>query len=502
MDNKNNEIIKTALTVYKRRYLFISLFILITTVGIIGAHFVPKKYEANSTVFIQESLIKNLVQGIAVTPDMKGRVKVLKYALLSRDLISKVLGEMGINYKSKGPAALDSLVTSIQKRTKIILKGRDGLFTVSFVDKDPAFAQDFTNRLIQTYLEDNLSSKRKETYGANRFLDEQISLFRNKLNKAQDAIIDFRKKHDIYVTDDEKTVLDDIKQYNDSINTIDLNLLTSIAQESELKRQLKRISPTVSIFSEQQKHNQIQTLQKKIKQLLVTYTDKYPEVVQLEAQVQALKAQKANGNSSDVTQNRMTSVNPVFQEVQQKLFDLETQISAQKAKRKRLKELLDQRIREVRNVPENRKKIELLMQERDSLKRIYDQLLTRMGQSEVSKQMEIGAKTTNFRVVDPALYPVEPVSPNMVKMILAALMLGIGGGLGGVFLAENIAGTVTETKQLQDLGLDVLAIIPKIRDHAAEAQRRRKDLLVYGFTAVYFSGVICLLAYETLKRLI
>lgn len=500
MEQKYDEIFKKWHILYKRRYLLVVLFIIITTTVIVWSHFLPKKYESNSTVFIEENVIKNLVKGIAVTPDMDDKIRVLQYALLSRELIAKVLNEMDINDKTRSPENLQDLVSSIRKRTKIYVKGKD-LFTVSFVDQDPEFAQQFTNRLIQRYLEDNISSKRKETYGANRFLDEQITLFKGKLDKAEDALIKFRKKHNIYVTDDEKTILDDIKKYSSDIDNIELNLDTLHAKKNQFKKQLMAIHPTVDIFSQQQKNDRILTMENKIKQLLVTYTDKYPEVVKLQAQVQALKSQQATGDSSEVTQTKMTSVNPVFQDVQQKAFELDSDISAQRAKLQRLKQLLAQRKMEIRTVPENRKKIAMLVQERDSLKRIYDQLLMRMGQSEVSKQMEIGDKTTNFRVVDPALYPTEPVSPDMVKMILLALLVGIGGGIGGVLLADNLDGTVRGVEDIQDLGVDVLAVIPKIRDHAAELNRRRKDLLVYGLTAVYFSGVVCLLAYEAVKRL-
>ncbi len=501
MEQKYDELLKKWQILYKRKYLFVVLFIILTTTVIVWSHFLPKKYEANSTVFIEENVIKNLVKGIAVTPEMDDKIRVLQYALLSRELIAKVLNEMDINDKTRSPEKLQDLVSSIRKRTKIYVKGKD-LFTVSFVDQDPEFAQQFTNRLIQRYLEDNISSKRKETYGANRFLDEQITLFKGKLDKAEDALIKFRKKHNIYVTDDEKTILEEIKKYSSDIDNIELNLDTLHAKKNQFKKQLMAIHPTVDIFSQQQKNDRILTMENKIKQLLVTYTGKYPEVVKLRAQVQALKSQQATGDNSEVTQTKMTSVNPVFQDVQQKAFELDSDISAQRAKLQRLKQLLAQRKMEIRTVPENRKKIAMLVQERDSLKRIYDQLLMRMGQSEVSKQMEIGDKTTNFRVVDPALYPTEPISPDMVKMILLALLVGIGGGIGGVLLADNLDGTVRGVEDIQDLGVDVLAVIPKIRDHAAELNRRRKDLLVYGLTAVYFSGVVCLLAYEAVKRLV
>ena len=58
-----------------------------------------------------------------------------------------------------------------------VVRVSDHGITVMLIDPDPAFAQNFINKLVGKYVEENISAKRDETYGANRFLDEQLVLF-------------------------------------------------------------------------------------------------------------------------------------------------------------------------------------------------------------------------------------------------------------------------------------------------------------------------------------
>jgi polysaccharide chain length determinant protein (PEP-CTERM system associated) len=388
--------------------------------------------------------------------------------------------------------------STLQKRTSINVKGSD-LFTVSIVDRDPRFAQGFTNRLIGRYLEENLSAKREETYGANRFLDEQLVHFKSKLDEAEDAIIAFRKNQGIYLSLDERSQLEDIKQYQREIENIALNLDTLLARKERLTEQLKAVDPTVAIFGESQQEDRIAGLEKRLAQLLLSYTENYPEVVRLKVEIEGIKRMAAAGPGAG-RESLMTSANPVHQEVQQKSLEVEAEISALQARQKRLRSLIATREGELQNIPENRKQLAVLEQERDSYRKLYEELLARMGQSEVSKQMEIGDKTTNFRVVDPAVLPILPVSPNMLNMLLLAIAGGLGAGLGAAMLRENLDHSIKNLEHLQQLKVEVLAVIPRIDEPQTVARRRRLDLLAYGFASVYMFGVVCLLAYEAIKR--
>jgi uncharacterized protein involved in exopolysaccharide biosynthesis len=184
--------------------------------------------------------------------------------------------------------------------------------------------------------------------------------------------------------------------------------------------------------------------------------------------------------------------------VSQKLLETETEITALGARQERLRDMILQKEKELRFIPENTKKLGILTQERDSYRRIYQDLLARMGRSEVSKQMEIGDKTTNFRVVDPAILPVSPISPNMVRMILMAIAAGFGAGFGVVFLLEMLDTSVKEVRQIKEFDFEILAIIPRISNEVQERALYLRDRRIFIASGFYFICVLGVLAFEIL----
>lgn len=498
MEQNLSEIFRYLKMVYKRRHLAIAMALLVAT-AVIGTSYVwPKKYQVDSTVFIEENVIKNLVKGIAITPDMQDRIKVIRYALLSRGLISRVLADLDVDTTVKSPQELQQLVTELQRRTNITIKGSE-LFIVSLTDPDPSFATNFINKLVGKYVEENVSSTRDETYGANRFLDEQLVLFKQKLDQAENTIIDFRRSKGIYLSVDEGATLGQIREHQAQLETLSLEMSTLQARRNQLNQQLRGLEPTVSLFSEQQSNSRLTTLENRLRQLLLSYTENYPEVVRVKAEITALR-NRGEAGENEGAGTSMTGANPLYQDAKQKVMEVEAELSSLGAKKARLLELVAEKEKELQSIPEHAKELKVLVQERDSVRKVYEDLLARMGQSEVSKQMEIGDKTTTFRVVDPAIFPRKPVSPNMVKMILFALVAGLGAGIGLAVLLEMRTSAVKDSSQLQELGVEVLAVIPHVPNPLELRRWQRLDRLAYSAAGVWCLGFVAVLGYELLGR--
>jgi capsular exopolysaccharide synthesis family protein len=71
-------------------------------------------------------------------------------------------------------------------------------------------------------------------------------------------------------------------------------------------------------------------------------------------------------------------------------------------------------------------------------------------------------KTTHVRVLDRALLPVTPVSPNLIKNVGASLLAGLLLGLAVAFLASRLDRTIRSVESLENLGVDVLGVIPHL----------------------------------------
>ena len=110
---------KYLILIGKNKKLFVITALVIMTVITSVSYFLPRKYEANSTVFIEKSVISDLVKGIAVTPSMEDKIKVLNYAITSRTLLLKVIDDLDLNVNKQNDAQLEELVAKFQKNTVI-----------------------------------------------------------------------------------------------------------------------------------------------------------------------------------------------------------------------------------------------------------------------------------------------------------------------------------------------------------------------------------------------
>ena len=496
MNLQHSEIQKYLRALNKGKYFFIVLSLSIMSVIVWGSYFLPKKYEAKSTIFIESNVIQNLIQGIAISPSMVDRIRVLSYAMLSRDLISKVLSDLDVDARKK--VDFEEKIKEYQAKTAISVKDND-IFIVSVRDMNPKFAMDYVNALVRKYVEENVSSKREEAYGANRFLNEQVAQFKEKLDKADEKIINFRKVKGIYMAVDEGSVIQEIKQLKTEIENINVMRNQLMATKNVTQMQLKNEQPMTVAFS-RYSGGEVTALENRMRQLLVRYTENYPEVIKIKAEIEVLKkqaeAKPKDVPSGDTTEPEMSTMNPIYQQLKQTFLQTEAEIEALDARKRQLASLIGQKETELRNIPEGKKVLADFEKERDSYKQIYEQILQKVGQSEVSKQMEIGDKATTFRIVDPAIMPTKPVSPNRVKMILAGIFFGIFGGFAGIVAKENLSTTVKSVENLKRLGVEVLAVIPRIFNEEEQQIKAKKDKLVYSIAGSYLCVIGLLLVHE------
>ncbi len=490
MELPTGELKKYLKVVLKRKTLFIVLSLCVMSVVIWGSYFLPKKYKAESTVFIEQNVIKELVKGIAITPSMEDRLRVIRYAMLSRGLVLKVFKDLDLDSKAINDKQLEEMVQDFQLRTSITVKGND-LFIVSILNKSPKLARDYVNTLVRRYVEENVSSKREEAYGAGRFLSEQMASQKEKLDKAEQAVIKYRQEKGIYLAQDEKKIITDIKYYRDQLEGLKIEKNELAATSSSIKNQLKGVDQYSVSVMKHTENRSVKALQKKIDALLVRYTENYPEVVKLKAEIEALKNQGAiQKDAEKSTEPEQSAINPIYQELTQRELQAEAGIQANDAKQKQIGALIAARETELRNIPPSRLKLGDLEQERDAAKELYTKLLERQGQSDVSKEMEVADKSTTFRIVDPAVLPQKPASPNRVMISLAAIFLGLAGGLGGVFVRDGVDTSVKRAKTLRDLGFQVLAVIPRIHNEEAAQAVMKKDRKLYAIAGSYLI-VLC-----------
>jgi uncharacterized protein involved in exopolysaccharide biosynthesis len=244
MENKPQELdIRRYLQiVYKKRYLAIAVAAAITTLIIVAIYVRTPSYEVSSRVSVEKNYLDVLMKDISIASSMIDvPVQALTAVMLSRSMLLQVMSDLEIDVKSKGEAEIERLIKHYQKSTKINVemnRSSRQIFTVTYRNRNPRFARDYVNALINRYIIDSLSSKRQDAAGANRFVIEQIALYRNKINRI----------------------------------------------EAELARSPKERGI-------QKLPDRLSSLQKKYDDLLEQYTEQHPEVVRLRSEIESIRGQ-------------------------------------------------------------------------------------------------------------------------------------------------------------------------------------------------------------------
>ncbi|MFC1644111.1 polysaccharide biosynthesis tyrosine autokinase, partial [Candidatus Omnitrophota bacterium] len=105
----------------------------------------------------------------------------------------------------------------------------------------------------------------------------------------------------------------------------------------------------------------------------------------------------------------------------------------------------------------------VLKRDVDTNQEIYESLLKRIGETEVTGEL----KTTNIRVIDKATVPTGTVRPKIKKNLLIAFLVGLMGGGGLAFLFEGLDQSINTPEDIKNyLRLPALASIalPKEED--------------------------------------
>ena len=499
MNSQNEQIKQFLQAAFTRRRLFLVVAATVALFIVAGTFFVPKVYEAKSTVFIERNVLNSLMQGITINPSMNDRIRVLRYSMLSRDVVTRTLKKMDMDAREQyaDAASFEALVQKCQEKTLINVRGSD-LFFVSIVDPDPYFAKEYINTLVNIYVEENMAGRREESYGANRFLAEQVAFYKGELDEIESNILDFRKKTGIYSNVNEVVVMDKIAKDEEELKRLRSQKNVIASTIKTIKMQLEAMQGAKDLgFSDSfddifgdtgGEDYRVEQLQAKVDELLLFYNDQYPTVVKLREQIEELKKRQEDNPPAPAPVVEVSDYNPVddpiYVDLKMRMNSAQSDLNALASKEKDLLAGIEANQSLLRDFPQDKKTLNNMERERVSRLEVYDKLLQRVGISEVSKQMEVSDKSTTFRIVDPAILPTAPVGTKRISLMLLGVIAGLAAGFGAVFVLEMLDDSIKGPQSFRELGVTVLAEIPFIWSEVENQLVRKKDVAAVVFASL------------------
>jgi polysaccharide chain length determinant protein (PEP-CTERM system associated) len=429
-------------------------------------------------------------------------VALMTRTLLSRPNLEKVARMTDMDLTATTPEAMEMLLNKLRHEITFTGSNRQNLYSISYADKNPQLAKNVVQSLLTLFVESSLGDSRKDSMTAQKFLNDQIKEYEAKLIAAEDALKEFKRKYMGLMPGEGKGYFADLQAAKEKLASAELQLKEVRNRRDELKRQLQDEEKKMEAATASGAHpaintaldSRIETMQTRLDDLLLKYTDQHPDVVSLKKTIKALKAQREKEIAQIVKSSGSASesgldANPVYQQLKIALGEADANAAALKVRVDQYKAEVAKLENAVDTIPKVEADLKRLNRDYDINKKNYDALVQRRESAKISQQAGQNADDVKFRVVDPPFVGSDPVAPNRPLLISGVLVLGMVGGIAFAFFMSQIKPTYDSPRLItQDLGVPVFGSVSRVWTGTMRL-KRRMDVLTFALGGAGLIGL-------------
>ena len=494
MDELISQILTIARGMWKYRRLGVFTAWAVAALGAVVVLSVPDRYEASARIYVDtQSILKPLMSGLAVQPNVEQQINMLSRTLISRPNVEKLIRMADLDLGNKTKADQDNLVDSVTKGIEIKNTGRDNLYTLSFRDPVPGKAQRVVQSLVSIFVESSLGNNRKDSDTARKFIEEQIKNYVTKLEEAEARLKDFKLKNIELQTGDGKDMSGRLSEVMGQLNQARLELREAENARDSAKHQLESekagtSSAARSILQESalsvstpEIDARIEIQKRNLDTLLQRYTDQHTDVVsarKLIKDLEDLKRKEMLELRKQAMANPMPSTgagaNLAVQEIGRLLANSEIQVASLRARVGEYEARYSRAREQMKLAPQLEAEFAQLNRDYDIQKKNYQDLVARRESAAMSGELDNASGMADFRLIDPPRVSDRPVAPNRVLLLPLALVAALGAGLGVAFLISQIRPVFFDGNVLRNVtGLPLLGVVTMVESDALKRRERR-----------------------------
>ncbi len=472
----------------------------VTLIGVVLVYRIPDQYEASARIYVDtQSILKPLMAGLAVQPNVGQQITMLSRTLLSRPNLEKLVRMADLDLNVTAAADREELITKLGRAIEIRNTGRDNLYTLAIRDHEQEKAKRVVQSLTSMFVESSLGSSRKDTDSAKSFLDEQIRRYELKLEEAETKLKDFRVRNIDLQSPDGKDAASRVREAAGQLEAVRLqlreaeNARDSIRQQMTAERSQQGNTPAPSPppessinVSTPELDARIEALKRNLDGLMQRYTDQHPDVVTTRRLLKDLEQQKtremaelrraavAAAAAAAASQGpAATTAGMVEQELSRMLASAEVQVATLRTRAGEFSARLAAARESLKTAPQLESEAAQLNRDYGINRKNYEDLVARRQSAVMSGELEVASGLAEFRLIDPPRVSPKPVSPNRVAMLPLALAAGLGAGLILAFLLSQLRPVFYDPSELRNkTGLPLLGVVSLRVDDAVRRKER------------------------------
>ena len=479
--------LKFYLSLFLRRLpYFLILLAIGSAVGITLATVLPPVYIARAILIVESQQIPDELAATTVQTQATEQLQIIQQRILTRASLLDMANRLQIYAPADGtPApqmAADDIVTDLRQRISIVTTGgaaanrgpvQATIVTVSFEAPTSAMSAAVTNEVVTLILKENVEIRTNVAGQTLEFFVQEVARLDAELTTLGGKILEFQEAN--------LEALPDSLDFRRSQQAAAQERMLQLERDSAALRdrrdrlvslyettgQVVDSAPAASLTPEQR---QLQGLKDELSNALAVLSPTNPRIKLLEAQIAALEAtvgaQQAGGDGLSDEGLQLSAY-----DIQ--LADIDGQLESLASLRSEIEATLAALQQSIEATPGNAIALDTLQRDYANARVQYDLAVANRARAETGDTIEALAKGQRISVIEQAIAPREPESPN--RPIVAAA--GIGGGLvlglGLVALLELLNRSIRRPVELTTkLGITAFGTLPNIRTRSEILRRR------------------------------
>lgn len=497
---------------WHRRWIGLAAAWVAAIAGVAIVYQIPEKYEASARVYVDtESLLRPLLAGLAIQPNLDQQVQLISRTLISRPNVEKLVRAADLDLNVNSQAQRDDLIDGVMSSIKLEGNVSSNLYIISYRDPNAARARKVVQSLLSIFVESTLGDKQQDTQSAVKFLDDQIKRYEKTLNESEDRMKEFRLKYLGVANKSSGDFFSQAQTLQASVENAKLDLQSAEQARDAYRKQLQDAATapqseapdTTMSLSNPALDARITALKKDLDTLLLKYTDEHPDVIS----TRRLIAQLEDERKADIEARRKAMVakgpsinenNPVLQQFQIALAEADAAVASAKAKLAGLEEQYRSLMAKARLVPQIEAQYTQLTRDYDIQKRTYDTLVARRESALMGKDVQ-DSGGAQFRVIDPPRVSPEPVPPRRITLLAIACALAVLIGLGASFAMSEVMPTVHDARSLREVSKrPILGMVSMVSNADDRRRRRRGGFLFAGGLSGLLAAFVAIFSFALL----
>jgi uncharacterized protein involved in exopolysaccharide biosynthesis len=530
------------LSAFRRRRILIALVAgTVLLVGLITAYVWPPTYQSMATILIEEQEVPADLIRSTVTSYAAQRIQVISQRVMTRSNLTEIIEKYQLYESDRKRKTMEQVLAAMRDDigvdmiTAEVLDPRTGrpgsatiAFTVGFKGERPEQVQKVASELTTLYLNENLKTRTEKAEETYVFLTEEAKRLSEEISSLEARLAEFQEKNanrlpelkDLNIRIIERTQqqmdeivrqiqsLEEQKVYLggqlalldpyssgqvmspterlDALRTEYITLASRYSPDhpdvTRVKREIQALEKETGDYgTSEDLHVQLDALQKELDMAEQVYTHEHPDVKSLKRQIAALEEELRNpsGSSARREEAPVNPDNPAYVNLQTQIAAANSEIRSLKSRRAQLAEKIADHEQRLQATPQVEREFRRITRDLANATKRYHEIKAKQMTAEVGQSLEKERKGERFTLIDPAVMPEQPISPNRPAIILLSLVLALGAGIGSAAVAESLDSAVRGEKGVAAiLHTAPMAVIPYLDNAAETARQKNRRILV------------------------